>query len=107
MTAKKIALPNEDPAAVADRNREGADHFRTARPRARHLRAECGPATLLADRSHPAHATAVANQILDRGAKWEGGRRQRVAALRRRGEDAPAGAVAELRSFPHGCHWLA
>src|SRR3954465_10970221 len=102
MTAKKLALPNEDPAAVAARTEEWEGHFRPASPDARFLLEECVRATILADRFHRAHDTAVANQMSDLEDQWERGRLKRVEALRWRLEDDPAAAVAELRSFSHG-----
>src|SRR5258705_12794988 len=70
LCARTVTLPNEDPAAVADRNREWADHFRPTSPDACFLLEECVRATLLADRFHRAHDTAVANQIRDLEDQW-------------------------------------
>src|SRR5258708_2508366 len=84
LSARTISLPNEDPAAVADRNREWADHFLPASPDACYLLQECVRATLLADRFHRAHDTAVANQIRDLEDQWQRERLKRVEVLRRR-----------------------
>src|SRR3954452_9432172 len=106
MTAKKLALANEDPAAIAERTSEWVDHFRPRSPDARHLLDECVRATIQADRYHRAHDAAVAEQMRQVEDQWEEERRDRVKALRKKMAGDPVAAFAELRSFPHGCRWL-
>src|SRR3954471_12972403 len=106
MTAKKLALANEDPAAIAERTSEWVAHFRPRSPDARHLLDECVRATIQADRYHRAHDAAVAEQMREIEDEWEKTKRDRVNALRKRLVDDPVAAFNEMRSFPHGCRWL-
>ena len=55
LTAKKIILDTEDPAAIAAREDHWENHFKPQSPDACYFLDECVHATILADRFHLAH----------------------------------------------------
>ncbi len=58
LRAEALALPNEDPAAVAARNDSWNDYYKPQSPAAQHLVNQCVQATLLADRCNQFHHAA-------------------------------------------------
>ncbi len=63
LRAEALALPNEDPAAVAARNDSWNDYYKPQSPAAQHLVNQCVQATLLADRCNQFHHAALSAQI--------------------------------------------
>src|SRR5689334_12600555 len=70
LSARVLALPDEDPEAIAARQHAWDDFYRPDSPATRHLVHECVRATLLADRCHAHHDQAVAKQVREAQEAW-------------------------------------
>ena len=106
LRAEALALPNEDPAAVAARSDAWNDYYQPQSPAAQHLVNACVAATLLSDRCQKYHEAALAKQVRDADLAWEVGREEAVAALVVMLRTDPAAAVRGLTRTGHGCRWL-
>jgi hypothetical protein len=107
LRAEVLALPNEDPAAVAARSDSWNDYYRPQSPAAQHLVNQCVAATLLADRCNQYHAAAVAKQVREAGFNWEVARQDEVTAAVALLKTDPQTAARRLTRTGHGCRWLA
>ena len=106
LRSKTLALPNEDPAVIAERVAIWNDFYQPKSPAAQHLVNECVEATILSDRIHRYHHFAVSSQV--RGAKeaWENAREEEVHDLFARLYDDPADVVSRLKRTGHGLRVL-
>ena len=103
LRAEALALPGEDPAAVAARADAWNDYYQPQSPAAQHLVNACVAATLLSDRCETYHAAALAKQMRDAETAWEAEREDEVSlveflrsdpATAARGPRGPATAAA-------------
>ncbi len=106
LRAEALALPNEDPAAVADRADAWNDYYRPQSPAAQHLVNACVAATLLSDRCQKFHGAALAKQVRDAEYAWEVQRDESVQALAVLLKTDPATATRRLARTADGCRWL-
>jgi hypothetical protein len=106
LRAEALALPNEDPDAVAARADAWNDYYRPQSPAAQHLVNACVAATLLSDRCQKYHEAALAKQVRDAEHDWEVAREEEVAALVALLRADPAAAARGLARTGHGCRWL-
>jgi len=106
LRAEALALPNEDPAAVADRSDTWNDYYQPQSPAAQHLVNACVAATLLSDRCDRYHAAALSSQVRKAVDAWDLARDEEVASLADWLKTNPAGAVRRLTHTAHGCRWL-
>ncbi len=106
LRAEALALPNEDPAAVAARSDAWNDYYRPGSPAAQHLVNACVAATLLSDRCQRYHAASLSGQVRGAADAWDVARDEEVAALADWLKTNPAGAVRRLTHTAHGCRWL-
>src|SRR5690242_14560710 len=97
--ARKLALPDEDPAALDARRKQWEGFFQPKSPDAQFLLNECIHATIMADRFHRAHDTALTNQIEDSLEEWDKARVQLVEKIRGWMPFEPWTAVADLKGF--------
>src|SRR5947209_6781566 len=104
--ARSLALPDEDPDALAARGAQWAGFFQPKSPDAQFLLNECIHATIMADRFHRAHDTELRNQIEDLIEEWDKARQQLVKKIRGWMHAEPWTALADLMGFSHGCRWL-
>jgi len=106
LRAEALALPNEDPAAVAARGDAWNDYYRPESPAAQHLVNACVAATLLSDRCQRYHDAALARQVRKAVDAWDLAREEETETLADWLKGNPAGAVRRLKHTAHGCRWL-
>ncbi len=106
LRAEALALPNEDPAAVAARADAWNDYYRPQSPAAHHMVNACVDATLLSDRCRTYHEAALAKQVRDADHAWEVEREEAVEALVEMLRTDPATATRGLARTGHGCRRL-
>ncbi len=101
-----MALPNEDPTAVAARNDSWNDYYKPRSPAAQHLVNQCVQATLLADRCNQFHHAALSKQI--REAEVQSDRRdsEELGYLIDSLEVDPKGTIARMNCTGPGLRHL-
>jgi hypothetical protein len=100
------ALPNEDPAAVAARNRSWNEFYDPRSPEAQQHLNECVRVTLLSDRLAAYNHANVSQQVFDADLAWENACADEVQSHVDRFRDDPEGACAALVETAAGCRWL-
>ncbi len=106
LRAEALALPNEDPAAVAARADAWNDYYQPQSPAAQHMVNACVSATLLSDRCQRYHEASLAKQVRDAEYAWEVQRDESVQALAVLLKTDPATATRRLAHTADGCRWL-
>ena len=106
LRAKILALPNEDPAQIAERAEFWNDYYKPQSPAALHLVNECVQATILSDRVHQYHHFALSRQIRGAGKACERAREYEVKGLNLLMNDDPRDAVRLLKHSGYGIRSL-
>ena len=106
MRADVLALPNEDPAALAARTQAWNEYYQPQSPAAQHLLNECVRATVLADRCHTHHHAMLARQVREAADRWDAEQDLHLERLRALLPEDPAAAARRLKLCAAGCRWL-
>ena len=70
LTAKIVAMPNEDPPKIAARENHWNDYYKPQSPGGQHFVYLCVASTILTDRVTSAHDAAIASQVRDAEEVW-------------------------------------
>ncbi|MCA1686732.1 MAG: hypothetical protein LC745_12345, partial [Planctomycetia bacterium] len=106
LRAQALALPNEDPEAVAARSDAWNEYYQPQSPAAQHLVNACVAATLLSDRCQAYQAAALGKQVRDAEFAWGVAEDERVEALLTLFKTDPDTAVRGLERTANGCREL-
>ena len=106
LRAEVVALPNEDPQAIAAHSDAWNEYYRPQSPAAQHLVNDCVAATLLSDRCNKYHNAALSDQIRKAERAWDTQREDSVHTLSTLIALNPATAVHKLKQTAHGLRWM-
>ena len=97
LRSEVLALPNEDPAIIAERAMGWTDYYQPRSPAAEHLVSECVLATILTDRVTRYRHFALSTQIRKACKVWLAEREDEVKQLNDLMNDDPAETVRLLK----------
>jgi hypothetical protein len=106
LRAELLALPNEDPDALADREREWSDHYRPRNPGEAYLVRTAVRSTLQLDRCDLYLTATLSGQVRAADARWETDRFNDVDRMIDLFDIDHDPAVRGLRANADGCDWL-
>jgi len=106
MRAQVLALPNEDPEAIAARSDEWFDYYKPQSPAAKQLVNECVRATILSDRVATFHDNILAGQVRNAVRDWDVAHEGQAVDLNERFDTNPVEARKELLRTTHGRHMM-
>jgi hypothetical protein len=106
LRAEILPLPNEDPTVVAARAEAWNTYYQPQSPAAQHFVNQCVAASLLADRCHRHHTSALSKQVRNAPLLEEFNRENEIDRLFVMIHSDPETAVRDLGRTAHGCRWL-
>ena len=106
MTAKVVAMPQEDPVKIAAREMEWNDYYNPQSPGAQHLVSLCVTSTILTDRITLNHDAKIIKQIIKADECWLNEKSDLLEDLKTLLFDNPAMGYRMLRREAKGCDYL-
>ena len=106
MTAKVVAMPQEDPVKIAAREMEWNDYYNPQSPGAQHLVHLCVTSTILTDRITLNHDAKIIKQIIKADECWLNEKSDLLEDLKTLLVDNPAMGYRMLRREAKGCDYL-
>ena len=106
LRAQVVALPDEDPVAVAARAESWNAYYQPQSPAAQHLVKQCIQATLLADRCNRYHGAALSAQIRNAARRCEISSEDKVERSAAKLRSKPAATTRKLWRTAAGCRWM-
>src|SRR4051794_14679415 len=106
LCAEKLALPNEDPAALAARAQEWTAHYKPRNPGEAYLVTTAVRATIQLDRGDAYQTATLSTQVRSAQDRWDQEQYNHVEKMVELLSTEETNAVRGFRQTAQGCRWL-